>query len=107
MTTSSTIKNLRTLRSHSESLWNTAVNTAGLVDCGERYDARREQVAAEARDSALACWDAAIAAVESGALARALDELEAASQLAAAWGDSSPELKALALLEALREAATA
>lgn len=99
--TTSIIKTLRQLRNSSESLWNTAVATAGIVGCGERYDARREREAAGARDSALADWNAAIAAAEAGDYAAALDDLEGACSLALEWGDDSAELKAIELLRGM------
>lgn len=92
---------LRSLRNSTAASWRIAVNTAGIADCGERYDARREQAAAEARDSALANWDAGIAAVARGDWHAAIDELEQARELAAEWGDDSPEIKALELLKGL------
>lgn len=97
-TTTTTIETLRQLRNSTASCWNNCVNTAGIADCGERYDEAREREAAEARDGALALWDSAIAAAEAGDYAAALDDLEGASALALEWGDDSVERKAIELL---------
>jgi len=93
------IDTIKRLRNETAACWDLAVDTAGIADCGDRHDQDNEDRAADARDSAMASWDEAVAALENGDVDAAREALDGARRLASEWGDSSAELEALAMLD--------
>ena len=91
---------LRDLAEESRRLWRTFVDTA--------EDGGHDPVAAaQACESAIAAWDRAIDAVESGNLQAAEDALAFAERLGDEWGDGSREFDAWHMVrEAIESART-